>query len=986
MLSMMFVLLGCGDPACPGSAHTQITPSPTATETACVRPVEGELMRDGPFTRTSPDGALLEAATYVSGELEGARTTFYPDGSSASEGAFLRGRAHGMHRSFDEEGQPLEEAEWAFGARAGLTQRWVEGVLREQAEYLDGARHGKSSWFGSSGKPTHDAVYAEDGPDGPFHRYHPSGELAEQGDRGPKGLRGTLTRHDERGALLESIGYRDGLRHGERVVRFGAEQGHEAVWVYVQGEVEGAPSYRSVDGGPLELGAPDGPAVVSDTRGPIVSGTLAKGRRTGPWTSFYGDGTHAALTHWEDGVRKGETQRWSRKGNLRAVEQHEAGRMSAWEVRDDYLAERTTPIWTLPEGRVVALRATQGVAHVLSTTGDWTLLFTDRDEAKARETASMGEPVVSARRLDPERSTLAVQGSTSAFVLRSVGADRLTRLPEGVTADEIYHVGQSSGRSGDQAIFTAGEAARAFAAEDGEALWSTPLPAPAVAAVVLRSLHLAVVADAEGVLHALKTEDGTLLQSLPLGESVLGLTPIRDEVAVLLAAPNGTRLGRVDAQHGDTPLSVAAAYIEQPFAHPMRRVDHDALWVGESVLLGASRVVPLPMVPTDLFATGHHLFGTDGETLFAERRDKTGGARWPEPHVLPEALRCPGELTGGDNDDQSAHQEELLIVACVGGDTVYSVAPNPHQDMDGLTMWWRRLGKRAHVTAVGGTLLIEDSGALTVSDVDTGRTWWTVKASGAATATSDGVFVGGCAPQSLDALDGSERWTARLDPCTAGGRPAVDGDRVYVPYVDEVGAKVAALDRRAGAVVWSMEVTPPEGRRYPRLAGADGGVLVPRSDGLARLGEGEVTHELALKPDAWQADGQTLVVLELSTMRASGYRLSDLKRLWWRSIRPADFEAAGKDPWLQLHEGRVTLGFRYGNDCGDCQDNDSTAALSLDAQSGEPLEDVATELWVYPNRAVGGEAVLRRSSTSWLVHDAYPKPALRLIDVRWTAR
>ncbi|MCB0794757.1 MAG: hypothetical protein KDB88_08475, partial [Flavobacteriales bacterium] len=104
------------------------------------------------------------------------------------------------------------------------------------------------------------------------------------------------------GTLIRSVNYSNGVLHGD-------VEEHDG-------------SGRPVLKARYELGSLDGPFKRwrrEDTlvRGSYVEGWYTQGKRTGTWTSYYGNGGKASEGSFRNGRLIGGWTRWDREGNKR---------------------------------------------------------------------------------------------------------------------------------------------------------------------------------------------------------------------------------------------------------------------------------------------------------------------------------------------------------------------------------------------------------------------------------------------------------------------------------------------------------------------------------------------------------------------------------------------------------------------------------------------------------------------------------------------
>ena len=140
-------------------------------------------LKDGSFTKSSPDGVLIEQATYRKDNLEGLRTIYYGNGNPEIEEKYESGTLNGRYRTYYEDKTVEIEGNYTSGVMMGTWKRFYEnGQVMEEVTFEDNLENG------------------------PFIEYHPNGKLKAEGQYyNGDNEHGLLKLYDENGELYRRM-------------------------------------------------------------------------------------------------------------------------------------------------------------------------------------------------------------------------------------------------------------------------------------------------------------------------------------------------------------------------------------------------------------------------------------------------------------------------------------------------------------------------------------------------------------------------------------------------------------------------------------------------------------------------------------------------------------------------------------------------------------------------------------------------------------
>ena len=149
--------------------------------------------KEGLYQRFSPEGILLEEASYRGDSLEGERKYFSQTGILESIERYQNNQIQGKFQAFYEGGQVKIEQNYVKGALNGWSVRYYPG-----------------------GKIQEKVMLKDNVENGPFSEYHENGTLKTEGTYAPnaegdEGLeQGELKEYDDTGVLIRMADCKDG--------------------------------------------------------------------------------------------------------------------------------------------------------------------------------------------------------------------------------------------------------------------------------------------------------------------------------------------------------------------------------------------------------------------------------------------------------------------------------------------------------------------------------------------------------------------------------------------------------------------------------------------------------------------------------------------------------------------------------------------------------------------------------------------------------
>ena len=322
------------------------------------------------------DGTVSSEGVLLDGLPEGYWVSYFKDGVRKSEGNWRAGRLEGEWVFYDELGRLQTTLVYVGGKKDGVETQWdTTGTRIRTLPWVKDTLQGLEKGFDGGGIVTTQVPWSGGKKEGIALDF-----AAEQGAQGRiirrRGFRDDLLRWVEDVNRLDDQGrktgkwmtfwpngqvrregpYQRGLEEG--VFKFFSRRGDlERTVTYHRGEeVEDAPEAVALDlrkafhpngevsrEGPWREDTPMGTHRFFDEAGHLVevkvfrsgqlqaSGMLdSLGRRTGPWTEFWADGTPKAMGTYLEGKRDGDWQFFARDGRL---EQEGGYRNGAWHGR-----------------------------------------------------------------------------------------------------------------------------------------------------------------------------------------------------------------------------------------------------------------------------------------------------------------------------------------------------------------------------------------------------------------------------------------------------------------------------------------------------------------------------------------------------------------------------------------------------------------------------------------------------------------------------
>jgi antitoxin component YwqK of YwqJK toxin-antitoxin module len=139
VLILAAVLAGCkAAPTCsPGTKQVGEGP-PNGSEIACVKTVNGQDVKEGPFIVYRDDGSKMMQGEYHDGKQSGEWTQWYDNGQKASIDHYKDGVQDGEHTGWYTNGKISAIGIYKDGKREGVWKRWdPQGFKNWEETYKD---------------------------------------------------------------------------------------------------------------------------------------------------------------------------------------------------------------------------------------------------------------------------------------------------------------------------------------------------------------------------------------------------------------------------------------------------------------------------------------------------------------------------------------------------------------------------------------------------------------------------------------------------------------------------------------------------------------------------------------------------------------------------------------------------------------------------------------------------------------------------------
>lgn len=147
------------------------------------------------------DGKIKKKCFYKDDLLKGEFINFYKNGNIKSREYYIDNRLHGIAFYYFQSGKKLYESTFQNGRIQGSFKEYSrEGRLIYEGEYRNGEMFIKNSWNKDGSKGVINGS-------GEFKRWHPNGQLMDQGILKEYKRQGDWDKWDQNGVLIEKISY-----------------------------------------------------------------------------------------------------------------------------------------------------------------------------------------------------------------------------------------------------------------------------------------------------------------------------------------------------------------------------------------------------------------------------------------------------------------------------------------------------------------------------------------------------------------------------------------------------------------------------------------------------------------------------------------------------------------------------------------------------------------------------------------------------------
>ena len=140
ILTASLLLAGCHHgPSCPPGTTLMGQPPPDGQEIWCQKMVDGQPVKEGPFTLYFPNGSKMIEGQYHDGKQAGEWTTWYQNGQRSAIDQFHDGLQDGLHLSWYDNGQPAAQGT----LRQRQARRHLEAMGLQRLPQLERSLQGR---------------------------------------------------------------------------------------------------------------------------------------------------------------------------------------------------------------------------------------------------------------------------------------------------------------------------------------------------------------------------------------------------------------------------------------------------------------------------------------------------------------------------------------------------------------------------------------------------------------------------------------------------------------------------------------------------------------------------------------------------------------------------------------------------------------------------------------------------------------------------
>jgi antitoxin component YwqK of YwqJK toxin-antitoxin module len=139
LLFLTVALSACkATPTCPSDTRQVGQGPPDGSEIVCVKTVNGQDVKDGPYVLYRDDGSKMIQGEYHDGKQTGEWTMWYDNGQKKSVDHYKDGVQEGQHLSWYANGTPDAQGMYKDGMREGVWKRWdPNGFKNWEETYKD---------------------------------------------------------------------------------------------------------------------------------------------------------------------------------------------------------------------------------------------------------------------------------------------------------------------------------------------------------------------------------------------------------------------------------------------------------------------------------------------------------------------------------------------------------------------------------------------------------------------------------------------------------------------------------------------------------------------------------------------------------------------------------------------------------------------------------------------------------------------------------
>lgn len=165
----------------------------------------------GSFTYYSTTGKVESQVSHYAGSNAAHGKHFHPNGKLMAEGRYLGQEKDSTWNYYDDAGILRSTEHWNAGKMDGeMTAFYTDGKVAERRNFKNGKENGKAEQFYNDGKPKYQATYVKGAPEGSETFFFPKGNKEIQGNYVNGSRDGGWTYYNEDGSVQMQVLYAQG--------------------------------------------------------------------------------------------------------------------------------------------------------------------------------------------------------------------------------------------------------------------------------------------------------------------------------------------------------------------------------------------------------------------------------------------------------------------------------------------------------------------------------------------------------------------------------------------------------------------------------------------------------------------------------------------------------------------------------------------------------------------------------------------------------